>query len=99
MPKMRDSRASQGVAESKGEEMKAETLEPLNHSPYISTVELKRLLAERERLLEACKSIRVLLNPDDEQSYRTDDSEGAMDTAFAKSESAIAFAEADESET
>lgn len=84
MPKMRDSRASQGVAESKGEEMKAETLEPLNHSPYISTVELKRLLAERERLLEACKAFA---GPD------------LMSEALRKARSAIAFAEADESET
>jgi len=94
MPKMRDSRASQGVAESKGEEMKAETLEPLNHSPYISTVELKRLLAERERLLEALKDLlndgTAIANPStgEPEPYHANP-QNAID--------AIDFAEADES--
>lgn len=57
-------------------------MEPYNSGVSYNS-DLIDLACERNLLREALESIAGNLNPDDEASYRADDSEGAMDTAYA----------------
>ena len=50
----------------------------------------QELQKEIDRLREALTSIARILDPDNEDSYRCDDPEGAMDTAHFKAKSALA---------
>ncbi len=52
-----------------------------------------RLIASAPDLLEALRSIAAMTNPDDPESYRSDDREGCLDSVQALAASAIAKAQ------